>query len=191
MCQLTQNKKLLTRVPFKMSYNIWLHCKLHYNQSPYIKKTIFRSSLYNVHRLSFNSGQRFPAWKYFEENKDGGRFDCRTPTTWRGPWGLLSNVWSLVFSLFKETLIERYFIFFVIILRYWNNMKLWYKQKVTSIINTILHLSICHTFKNYRCSLRRYCFRYSEESFILFKIMLKCSCKCNILIFLLVLTKQY
>ena len=135
--------------------------------------------------------QRFPAWKYFEENKDGGRFECRTPTTWRGPWGLLSNVWSLVFSLFKETLIERYFIFFVIILRYWNNMKLWYKQKVTSIINTILHLSICHTFKNYRCSLRRYCFRYSEESFTLFKIMLKCSCKCNILIFLLVLTKQY
>ena len=134
--------------------------------------------------------QRFPAWKYFEENKDGGRFECRTPTTWRGPWGLLSNVWSLVFSLFKATLIERYFIFFVLILRYWNNMKLWYKQKVTSIINTVLHLSISHTL-NYRCSLRRYCFSYSEESFTLFKIMLKCSCKCNILIFLLVLTKQY
>ena len=56
LCQLTQNKKLMTTVPFKMPYNNWLHCKLHYNQSPYIKKTIFRSSLYNVHRLSFNSG---------------------------------------------------------------------------------------------------------------------------------------
>lgn len=48
----------------------------------------------------------------------------------------------LFFSLFKETLIECYFIFFVLILRYWNNMKLWYKQKVISIINTVYYLSV-------------------------------------------------
>lgn len=73
--------------------------------------------------LSCQSGQEnsdeppsfsgFPPKSASGKNKDGGGFECCTPTTWRGSRGLLSNVWSLflfpLWSIFYLNVIPRTF----------------------------------------------------------------------------------